>query len=925
MKMNMKKIISWGMMLAAAFTLTNCAKEIDAPVQEPESVGYPFEIVASTVDTKTVYDGIHTQWAEGDKINLFHAVGETTDYVNNNAFTVSDLAEGRFTGNLAGELEQQEEYDWFAFYPYSSYIKTPANTSSGYMTVGSSANGVQVQKGNGSMSHIAGENYPLVGRAIAVPANSTPKMVMSHVSSLIAVNVKNTLEEPLVVENVSFNAPVEIVGTYYINFAGDITPESFTGSGDKYVSKAATLNVEEGTAIVTGQSAVFYLAVKPFVAKANDKLVVTVNGYAKELTMTKDVTFSAGKIKTLNFAYDYVAPAGEQTVTFDFTSADELTELGIDLPDTGAGTNVPTLNKGQVTMVPAGGSTATRVWNASGSYELRAYKNATLTFSVPSGYVITDVKLDGTETTSISASVMPSNPVVLTVDADADTRKISTITVKYVEGEVEMVPLEMTTVSCSNPAPNSLTFTWAEVPGAVGYKVSLDGGLTYGDVQNETSYTWENLEPETEYTLYVKAIGNGVNTSDSDAVSCTAKTDAEPVGVEEIELVIDLTKQGYSNQQEVSSVSKNPIDVVFNKGSNSNAPKYYTSGTAVRLYGGGYFTVSSDKTIVKVVITFGSSDGTNEITTDSGAYSNGTWTGNANSVKFSIGGTSGNRRIQKITVTYQKAVGEVILVSRELKFSSSEVSATMGQAFTAPTLSGVTSDVTSDVTYTSSNTDVATVDAKTGVVTLVAVGTTTITASAPATAEYEAGTASYTLTVNPASSVGTTKTFTVKSDDIVNNSAYQAYSKTIDGRDWVITCGGNQKSVGVNSSNRSKCNLSNTNYKKYAVSPVTTSSTAAAFASTTKLENVSKISYAKLSGGSNQGNTKIYILYSQDGTTFSQISLTSGTQGGTINTSSGGTFEFAECSGYFAVVFAATNTSGNWRLDDVNLTFTYSE
>ena len=58
MKMNMKKILSWGMMLAAAFTLTNCAKEIDTPVQEPESFGYPFEIIASTVDTKTVNDGM---------------------------------------------------------------------------------------------------------------------------------------------------------------------------------------------------------------------------------------------------------------------------------------------------------------------------------------------------------------------------------------------------------------------------------------------------------------------------------------------------------------------------------------------------------------------------------------------------------------------------------------------------------------------------------------------------------------------------------------------------------------------------------------------------------------------------------------------------------------------------------------------------
>ena len=77
-----RQIISWGMMLAAAFTLTNCAKEIDAPVQEPESVGYPFEIVASTVDTKTMNDGMSTKWVANDQINVFHAVSGGTTYTN---------------------------------------------------------------------------------------------------------------------------------------------------------------------------------------------------------------------------------------------------------------------------------------------------------------------------------------------------------------------------------------------------------------------------------------------------------------------------------------------------------------------------------------------------------------------------------------------------------------------------------------------------------------------------------------------------------------------------------------------------------------------------------------------------------------------------------------------------------------------------
>ena len=64
--------------------------------------------------------------------------------------------------------------------------------------------------------------------------------------------------------------------------------------------------------------------------------------------------------------------------------------------------------------------------------------------------------------------------------------------------------------------------------------------------------------------------------------------------------------------------------------------------------------------------------------------------------------------------------------------------------FTAPTLINPNRLA---VTYGSSNEDVATVDAETGKVTLVGVGTTTITAKSKETATHDAGSASYTLNV----------------------------------------------------------------------------------------------------------------------------------------------------------------------------------
>lgn len=71
-------------------------------------------------------------------------------------------------------------------------------------------------------------------------------------------------------------------------------------------------------------------------------------------------------------------------------------------------------------------------------------------------------------------------------------------------------------------------------------------------------------------------------------------------------------------------------------------------------------------------------------------------------------------------------------------------SADLSEPFTTPTLTKATDAA---ATFASSNPEVATVDATTGAVSLVAAGQTTITATTPETDTYAAGSASYTLTV----------------------------------------------------------------------------------------------------------------------------------------------------------------------------------
>lgn len=130
---------------------------------------------------------------------------------------------------------------------------------------------------------------------------------------------------------------------------------------------------------------------------------------------------------------------------------------------------------------------------------------------------------------------------------------------------------------------------------------------------------------------------------------------------------IDFSTLGLSNGVAYNEpFNGGHFTVTFASGGNNG--KYYTTGTALRAYSGGSFTVvSTDYPIAKIELTFGDGDNSNTITADVGTYSEPTWTGNSNSVTFSVGGTSGHRRIKAIKVTYVSdsgSGGETITVEK---------------------------------------------------------------------------------------------------------------------------------------------------------------------------------------------------------------------------------------------------------------------
>lgn len=128
------------------------------------------------------------------------------------------------------------------------------------------------------------------------------------------------------------------------------------------------------------------------------------------------------------------------------------------------------------------------------------------------------------------------------------------------------------------------------------------------------------------------------------------------------------------------------------------------------------------------------------------------------------------------TYKTSKASYEIIVKGApSLSFPEKSYTVEMGDVFSTPKLEGLPEGVTSE--YTSSNKEVATVDATTGEVKIVGVGTTTITVTSPNTDIYEEAMVSYELTVKLATSKEVTFDYSLADCDDTNGTVTLTYDK----------------------------------------------------------------------------------------------------------------------------------------------------
>ena len=207
----------------------------------------------------------------------------------------------------------------------------------------------------------------------------------------------------------------------------------------------------------------------------------------------------------------------------------------------------------------------------------------------------------------------------------------------------------------------------------------------------------------------------------------------------------------------VSSQNNGTYDVLYTIGGTVLA-KYTKSGSTWSLAGSAYTFSPAGISLCATL----SGSNINLYT------SSGTGSTTANSIYLLVDGTlNGSLNITSSTILYTAPTGDIVkgvalapLIAQTI--NTVPTTATYGDATTS--LSTTTINAGQTVTYTSSNTAVASINNTTGVLTIGTPGTTTITVSAAGTSTYAILSQSITLTVSPktltiASAAVTSKTY----------------------------------------------------------------------------------------------------------------------------------------------------------------------
>lgn len=563
----MKNFLIKSAALAALTVISavSCTKEqnVDASVSQPE-----LHFIIKTAENTPVksfignnLDGTYTpKWTNGDQLAIF--IGTISDKTSSTTATLSNTAITGTTAKFEGTVPTGlTEGTFLSFSPASAFDK-------GYTdgTVGINLSEIQ----SPSSLTIDEACDVLVAKPCDFMADNgtvaIDDLFFKRIFSVVKVNLKGV--EALKGEKVTsftLSAPVTLTG----RAAVDLSTASF--SKWNVENQSVTANYSENCPVFGGANGLntIWLVVNPTTV-ANGS-TVTFSGetenytFSKEVNLSKDLVFPQSQMAVINLSIgedNYTAKTAETRIFVEGFDKVETTKTQLQPSVTGAlgtgvtealaytysskNTNLRFNNNGHssanpylyissandnliISNIKISGETALKF-----SYQAKTNSGLatiTINYKESSSDVWTKVGTSTAETgtfDTVNAKVFNVSSEATSIDIQivGSTAALvdDLVLESFSEGGSETVKLAAPTVSCTAQTETSLTFSWEADSNASGYQVSTDGGSTYGDTQTATTYTWEGLTASTSYTLYVKAIGDGTNYTDSDAATATGTT-----------------------------------------------------------------------------------------------------------------------------------------------------------------------------------------------------------------------------------------------------------------------------------------------------------------------------------------------------------------------------------------------------------------
>lgn len=361
--------------------------------------------------------------------------------------------------------------------------------------------------------------------------------------------------------------------------------------------------------------------------------------------------------------------------------------------------------------------------------------------------------LDSTDPTA--SSTLYENPIVISQDVE-----IRAIAIK--DGVSSAITSEVyTVVAPAQKTDQTLSFAEDSQSATMGETYTLQ---EVSGAQTAVTYTSSEASVATIEGTTITLVGAGTTTITATAAANETYNEGTASYTLTVNPAVVLANPAVFNFANIHSAAEGnvnlstetvaPVTLTFDKneaGGGATVPAFNKAAGEVRMYTNNKLTISSEKFITKVEFTFVDGYGTTSAAFNEDAFnpSEATWTGSTKSLV--ITNPSANQiRFTEIKVTWSDEPATWPAMDPSLTFAEPSVSVEVGAKSTQVATSAT--GYKGAMTYSSSNSNIASVDETTGQVTGVATGSVTITATSEPNDRYTAGTASYSVTVTAATS-----------------------------------------------------------------------------------------------------------------------------------------------------------------------------